>query len=141
MNTIEQLTEFFKSEFPQADFVIESVGQQSATLRKKIDHQHLRPGGTVSGPTLMAMADAALYAAILGEIEFNASIATVNLNINFLRRPSADCDIIAKAKLIRMGKSLAVGEVAMYSEGVDEPVAHAVGTFSIPMKLWGIQEF
>ncbi|MDX1599095.1 MAG: PaaI family thioesterase [Marinobacter sp.] len=132
MASKEELTEFFKRDFPQADFVIERVGGKSATLRKKIDHRHLRPGGTVSGPLLMEMADAALYVAILGEIGLVALAVTTNLNINFLRKPSSDKDILAECTLIKVGKSLAIGEVSLYSNGISEPVAHAVGTYAIP---------
>nr|WP_280636399.1 PaaI family thioesterase [Endozoicomonas sp. G2_1] len=92
----------------------------------------MRPGGTVSGPTLMAMADAALYVAILAEIGLVALAVTTNLNINFLRKPAADKDIIAKCQLIKLGKTLAIGDVFLYSDGDDNPVAHAVGIYSIP---------
>lgn len=132
MASKEELTEFFKRDFPQADFVIERVGEKSATLRKKIDHRHLRPGGTVSGPLLMEMADAALYVAILGEIGLVALAVTTNLNTNFLRKPSSDKDILAECTLIKVGKLLAIGEVSLYSNGISEPVAHAVGTYAIP---------
>lgn len=132
MATKEELAAFFKKDFPQADFSIEHVGEMSATIRKKITHDHLRPGGTVSGPVIMAMADAALYVAILGEIGIKALAVTVNLNFNFLRKPSAERDIIAKCQLIKLGKVLAVGEVEIFSEGTAEPVAHAVGTYSLP---------
>ncbi len=132
MASKEELTEFFKRDFPQADFVIERVGEKSATLRKKTDHRHLRPGGTVSGPLLMEMADAALYVAILGEIGLVALAVTTNLNTNFLRKPSSDKDILAECTLIKVGKLLAIGEVSLYSNGISEPVAHAVGTYAIP---------
>ena len=128
----EQLSTFFAEEFPQADIIVEAVGNKSATLRKAIDHRHLRPGGTVSGPTLMAVADAALYAAILGEIGLVALAVTTNLNINFLRKPAANQDVIAECQLIKVGKVLIIGEVSLYSEGMDEPVAHVVGTYSVP---------
>ncbi|NQY86821.1 MAG: PaaI family thioesterase [Colwellia sp.] len=128
----EELVSFLNSEFPQANFIIESVGDKSATIRKTISHEHLRPGGTVSGPVLMEMADVALYVAILNEIGLVALAVTTSLNINFLRKPSAEKDIIAKCKLIKVGKSLVIGEVSIYSEGLLEPVAHAVGTYAIP---------
>ena len=128
----EALAEFFEREFPHADFEVESVGGGSATLRKPISGTDLRPGGTVSGPALMALADAALYAAILGEIGLVALAVTTNLNINFVRKPSSERDIIARCKLIKLGKLLAIGEVSLYSNGMDEPVAHAVGTYAIP---------
>jgi len=132
MATKDELTNFFQKDFPQADFLIESVGDKSAVIRKKINHNHLRPGGTVSGPVLMEMADAALYVAILSEIGLVALAVTTNLNINFLRKPSSDADILAECKLIKLGKTLAIGEVTLYSDGMAEPVAHAVGTYAIP---------
>jgi len=134
MVTSEQLNHFFKNDFPQADIIVEQVGERSATIRKRITEQHLRPGGTVSGPVLMEVADAALYVAILGELGLIAMAVTTNLNINFLRKPASDQDIIAQCKLIKVGKILVIGEVSLYSEGLDEPVAHAVGTYAIPPK-------
>lgn len=132
MVTKEELVSFFQNDFPQADVIIENIGNESATIRKKINHNHLRPGGTVSGPVLMEIADVALYAVILSEIGLVALAVTTNLNINFLRKPSAEKDIIAESKLIKVGKLLVIGEVSLYSEGSNEPVAHAVGTYAIP---------
>ncbi len=86
----------------------------------------------MSGPVLMTLADVALYVAILGEIGIVPLAVTTSLTINFLRKPSPAKDIVGVCKLIKVGRSLAVGEVALYSEGVDEMVAHAVGTYSIP---------
>lgn len=128
----EQLTEFLVTEFPQTKCTIEEVGAGGATVRHKVGFEELRPGGTVSGPALMAVADVALYLAILGEIGLVSQIATSNLNINFLRKPSSDHDIIGKCSLIKVGKTLIVGEVSLYSEGHSEPVAHVVGTYSVP---------
>jgi len=132
MVTKEELVSFFQNDFPQADVIIEDIGEKSATIRKTISHDHLRPGGTVSGPVLMEIADVALYAAILSEIGLVALAVTTNLSINFLRKPSAAKDIIAKSKLIKVGKLLVIGEVSIYSEGSSELVAHAVGTYAIP---------
>jgi uncharacterized protein (TIGR00369 family) len=132
MATKEELVSFFQNDFPQADVIIENIGEKSATIRKTINHDHLRPGGTVSGPVLMEIADAALYAVILSEIGLVALAVTTNLSINFLRKPSAEKDIIAKSKLIKVGKLLVIGEVSIYSEGSSELVAHAVGTYAIP---------
>lgn len=134
MATREELEAFFKREFPQADFSIESLGEKSAVIRKPIGDNDLRPGGTVSGPVLMSMADTALYTAILGEIGLVALAVTTNLNINFLRKPSSEKDIIAKCQLIKLGKTLAVGEVSIFSDGETEPVAHVTGTYAIPVK-------
>ena len=121
-----------KTEFPQAKCIVEAVGKQSATLRKAIGFDELRPGGTVSGPVLMTVADCALYVAILGEIGLVSLTVTTSLTINFMRKPSSTKDIIAKCTLLKVGRSLVVGEVSLYSEGDEKAVAHVVGTYSIP---------
>ena len=123
---------FFSKEFPQASFVIESFDEGSVTIRRKVDAGDLRPGGTVSGPTMMGLADCAIYAAILREIGLVALAVTTSLNINFLRKPVADKDILGVCKILKLGKTLAIGEVTIYSEGDDRPIAHSVGTYSIP---------
>jgi len=92
----------------------------------------LRPGGTVSGPVLMEVADIALYIALLGEIGIVPLAVTTSLTINFLRKPTAGKRIVGECKLLKVGKSLVIGEVSIYSDGTTEPVAHAVGTYSIP---------
>ena len=130
----EKIIEFLDKEFPQNKCTVEEIGNKTATIRHKIGIDELRPGGTVSGPVLMTVADVALYVAILGEIGLVPLTVTTNLNINFLRKPSPENDIIGKCKLIKIGRSLAVGEVSLYSEGDKDPVAHAVGTYSIPPK-------
>jgi acyl-coenzyme A thioesterase PaaI-like protein len=132
MPTKSEIIEFFKSEFPQTKCLVEEVGKASAKVKYPVGTDELRPGGTVSGPVLMTVADVALYVAILGEIGIVPLAVTTSLTINFLRKPSPSRDIVGICKLIKVGRSLAVGEVALYSEGVDEMVAHAVGTYSIP---------
>ena len=128
----EKIFTFMSAEFPQNKCTIEAVGNRSATVRQKIGKNELRPGGTVSGPVLMAVADVSLYVAILGEIGLVPLAVTTGLTINFLRKPSPHKDIIGVCTLMKIGRSLAVGEVSLYSEGTREPVAHAVGTYSIP---------
>ncbi len=128
----EKVIEFLVKEFPQNKCIVEEIGKKTATIRHKIGIDELRPGGTVSGPVLMTVADVALYVAILGEIGIVPLAVTTSLSINFLRKPSPDDDIIGVCKIIKLGRSLAVGEVSLYSEGNEEPVAHAVGTYSIP---------
>ena len=128
----EVISEFLKSEFPQTKCVVDVVGEQNATVRQAIGFDDLRPGGTVSGPTLMAVADVALYVAILGRIGLVSLAVTTNLSINFLRKPAPDKDIIGECKLIKCGKTLIIGEVSLYSDGNNEPVAHVVGTYSVP---------
>ncbi|MCA3237507.1 MAG: PaaI family thioesterase [Curvibacter sp.] len=130
--TLTQLSEFLVHEFPQTRCTIVSVGRKSATVRHAVGEAELRPGGTVSGPVMMATADVALYVAILGEIGIVPLAVTTSLSFNFMRKPAGDRDVIGVCKLLKLGRTLAVGEVTLYSEGSDEPVAHAVGTYAIP---------
>jgi acyl-coenzyme A thioesterase PaaI-like protein len=130
--TKEEVVAFITTEFPQNKSEIVEVGNRAATVIRKIGPDDLRPGGTVSGPVIMAVADAALYVAILGEIGIVPLAVTTSITINFLRKPSASQNLVGVCKLLKLGKSLAVGEVAVYSEGTSDPVAHVVGTYSIP---------
>ena len=134
MPTQSEIAAFLVAEFPQNHCTVEAVGGASATVRQRVGQNELRPGGTVSGPVMMAVADVALYVAILGEIGIVPLTVTTSLSINFLRKPSADSDIIGVCKLLKLGKTLAVGEVNIYSDGHPDPVAHAVGTYAIPRK-------
>jgi uncharacterized protein (TIGR00369 family) len=126
------IAEFLAREFPQCRCVVEEIGDGCATVAHTVGPNELRPGGTVSGPVLMTVADVALYVALLGEIGVVPLAVTTSLNINFLRKPSADRRIMGVCKLIKVGKVLAVGEVSLYSEGIAGLIAHAVGTYSIP---------
>ena len=130
--TTDQMRDFFATEFPQSDAIIEEVGDASARVRQAVSERHLRPGGTVSGPVLMALADSAMYAALLGQIGPVALAVTTSLNINFMRKPAAGQDVIAECRLLKLGKRLAVGEVTIRSAGGPETVAHATLTYSIP---------
>lgn len=132
MPTKQEISDFLIREFPQTKCQVVAAGGKSATIRHEIGIQELRPGATVSGPVLMTVADVALYVAILGEIGIVPLTVTTSLTINFMRRPAADKAILGVCKLMKLGKTLAVGEVSLYSEGVEEPVAHVVGTYSIP---------
>ncbi len=131
-NSKQEIISFLASEFPTNRCVVQSVGEGMASVSYAVTSQDLRPGGTVSGPVLMAVADIALYIAVLGAIGIVPLAVTTSLNINFLRKPAADSDIIAQCKLLKVGRALAVGEVSLYSAGSDALVAHAVGTYSIP---------
>ena len=132
MATKAEIVAFMAAEFPQSKCIVEAVGDRSATVRHHVGEDELRPGGTVSGPVLMTVADTALYVALLGDIGIVPLAVTTSLNVNFLRKPSSDRDILGVCKLMKVGKSLAFGEVALYSDGSAEPVAHAVGTYAIP---------
>ncbi len=128
------IVEFFSQEFPHyCDKIsIDQVGDLTATVRHRIGKEELRPGGTVAGPVSMLLADVVIYVAILGELGRIPLTVTTSLNINFLRKPSADSDLIAHCKLLKVGRTLVVGEVDLYSEGNPDLVAHVVGTYSVP---------
>ncbi|WP_135077031.1 PaaI family thioesterase [Terasakiella sp. SH-1] len=107
------------------------IGDGEATLRLPFNDNMLRPGGTVSGPTMMALADACMYAVVLSAIGKVKLAVTTNFNINFMHRP-APGDLMAEGRILKLGKRLCVMEVTLHSDGHDEPVAHATGTYSIP---------
>src|ERR1700688_877858 len=130
MATKGEIAGFLALAFPDRGFVVEAVGNASATLSYTVGTDDLRPGGTVSGPVLMAVADVALYVAILGEIGLVPLAVTTSLTINFLRKPSSRNPIIGVCRLMKVGRVLVVGEVALYSDRNEEMVAHAVGTYS-----------
>ncbi|MDQ2696619.1 MAG: PaaI family thioesterase [Pseudomonadota bacterium] len=132
MLSADAVQKFFTEMFPQSTAAIQQAGEGRARVRQIIDHQHLRPGGTVSGPVMMAVADWAAYAAILAEIGIVPLAVTTSLNINFLRRPSPQRAIIGEARLLKLGRRLAVAEVNIFSEGESALVAHATLTYSIP---------
>jgi uncharacterized protein (TIGR00369 family) len=110
---------------------VEAVRRRRARVRSPFRPSTIRPGGTLSGPTMMGLADAAMYAAILGELGRVEMAVTQNLNINFLSRP-AQKDLIADAVILRLGRRSAVLEVQLFSEGSDEMVAHVTGTYALP---------
>jgi uncharacterized protein (TIGR00369 family) len=135
---VEQLEDFLRREFPQffhpkSGLTIEDVRHCGARVRQAYSTQFLRPGGTISGPTMMALADFALYAAVLATIGPVPLAVTTNFSINFLRKPAAR-DLIADCRLLKVGKRLAVGEVALRSDGGEEMVAHVTSTYSIPIR-------
>ena len=134
MATKAEIIDFLSREFPQSKCLVEEVGNRSATVMHHVDIDHLRPGDTVSGPLLMAVADVAIYVAILGTIGIVPLAVTTSLTINFLRKPAAGKPIVGVCQLMKVGRTLVVGEVSLYSHGNEEMVAHAVGTYSIPPK-------
>jgi uncharacterized protein (TIGR00369 family) len=105
-------------------------------MRRRYDPQLLRPGGTIGGASMMALADYAMYFAVLGAVGWVPLAVTTNLSINFLKKPAAR-DLIAEARLLKLGKRLAVGEIGIRSEGDDELVAHATSSYSIPPDVVG----
>ncbi|WP_076535290.1 PaaI family thioesterase [Roseovarius nanhaiticus] len=132
--TRSELTEFMAREFPQVsdDFVIDELGPMRLSLRLKVRELHLRPGGTVSGPALFALADVGMYLAVLAMIGPEALAVTTNCSIDFMRKPQAGVDVIADLRLLKLGRVLAVGDALIRSDGHEAPVARASLTYSIP---------
>lgn len=112
---------------------LESIEDDSVLMRARYSDTFLRPGGTVSGPIMMALADAAMYALVLSRIGPVELAVTTNLSINFLRKPQPG-DVLARARMLKLGRRLAVGDVRLFSDGSSEhePVAHVTTTYSIP---------
>jgi uncharacterized protein (TIGR00369 family) len=130
-----ELLKFLDDSFPQAarlGLAIEHVDARTIRLRLPVDDSHLRPGGTISGPTLMWLADCGTYLLILAQLGPVAQAVTTNLNMSFLRRGEAGRDLIARGRLLKLGARLAVAEFTICSDGSDDPVAHATLTYSIP---------
>ena len=130
----DELSDFMAREFPQVakEFVIEDLAEGRVRTRLLVDERHLRPGGTVSGPSIFALADVSVYLAVLAMIGPQALAVTTNCSIDFMRKPAARTDLIAECRLLKLGRVLAVGEVLIFSEGVADPVARASLTYSIP---------
>jgi uncharacterized protein (TIGR00369 family) len=134
--SVAELEKFLHAEFPQAfsagDIQIESADGASCLIRQRYGDHMLRPGGTVSGPTLMALADVAMYVVLLSAIGPVGLAVTTNLTINFLRKGAPGQDLFAAARLLKLGKRLAVGEVNLLSGTSPDPIAHVTATYSIP---------
>lgn len=132
--TIEEFNELLAEEMPfalEAGLRLDEMKNGEATMTLPYADSMLRPGGTISGPSMMMLSDACMYAVVLSMIGRVALAVTTNFNINFLRKPSPG-DIMAEGKIIKLGKRLAVIQTTLYSVNEDDPVAHATGTYSIP---------
>jgi uncharacterized protein (TIGR00369 family) len=134
--SVADLEKFLRVEFPQSfgtgDTSIERADGETCLLRQRYSERMLRPGGTISGPTLMALADCAMYVVLLSAIGPVGLAVTTNLNINFLRKGAPGQDVLAAARLLKLGKRLAVGEVNLLSGTTPDPIAHVTATYSIP---------
>ena len=132
----KQVQELIRNWIPMAediDLRVESISDHSALVRIPFDHKNKRPGGSVSGPVLMAAGDTAMYAAILGALGEVAMAVTSNLNINFMQRPG-EVDILAEGKILKLGKRIAYCEVEIYTSESRELVAHVTGSYALPPK-------
>ena len=131
-----ELMAFLMRDFGQVaeDFAVERADDAGVLLRLKVAERHLRPGGTVSGPSIFALADVAMYLAILSRIGPVALTVTTSCAVDFMRKPAAGRDLLGEARVVKLGRSLAVGDVMVFSEGLAEPVARASLTYAIPPK-------
>ncbi len=129
-----ELAAFLTAAFPQVadDFAVEALDEGTITVRLKVAARHLRPGGTVSGPAMFALADVSMYLAILSMIGPKALAVTTNCAIDFMRKPAAATDMLAEARVLKLGRILAVGDALLFSDGQAAPVARASLTYSIP---------
>ncbi|KAF0674724.1 PaaI family thioesterase [Profundibacterium mesophilum] len=130
----DALKDFLHREFPQVadDFRIEHVDTDSLVVRLAVSERHLRPGNTVSGPSMFALADVAIYLAILARLGPVALAVTTNCSIDFLRKPLAATDLLAEARILKFGRTLVVGDVILRSDGDAAPVARAGLTYALP---------
>ncbi|TDH39003.1 PaaI family thioesterase [Pseudohoeflea suaedae] len=134
--TVAELSAFLDAEFPQINargrhYTVAEISPGEAVLRLDPDQSHVRPGGTISGPTLFSLADLAAYAVILAHIGPVALAVTTSLNINFLRKPDVE-PLAGKARILKLGKRLAVVEIAIEAASGGDVLAHATATYSIP---------
>ena len=132
----DELMAFLRRDFGQVaeEFAVERADASGVTLRLKVAERHLRPGGTVSGPSIFGLVDVAMYLAILSRIGPVALTVTTSCAVDFMRKPAAGRDLLGEARVLKLGRSLAVGDVMVFSEGMAEPVARASLTYSIPPK-------
>jgi len=128
------LAAFMATEFPQvaSEFTIEDLHEMQVTVRLKVDEKHLRPGGTVSGPSMFALADVSVYLAVLAMVGPKALAVTTNISMDFMRKPVAATDLICDCRLLKLGRLLAVGDCLIRSDGQAAPVARASMTYAIP---------
>ena len=132
--TADALNAFLREVFQQVadDFHVDEVHEDRIVLRLITSEKHLRPGGTISGPSMFGLADVAAYVMTLAHIGPKALTVTTNCSIDFMRKPEAGVHLIAEARLLKLGRQLSVTDVLLFSEGMDKPVARASLTYSIP---------
>ena len=128
------LEAFLAREFPQvaAEFAVEHVAEMAVRVRLRVGERHLRPGGTVSGPSMFGLADVSIYLAVLAMIGPKGLAVTTSSSMDFMRKPTARTDLICDCRLLKLGRMLAVGDCLIFSDGMAEPVARASMTYSIP---------
>ena len=132
--TVAEMMAYLQEVFPQVrdDFAIDHLDGESVTMRLLTGERHLRPGGTVSGPAMFSLADVTAYVATMAPIGREALAVTTNCSMDFMRKPEAGRQLIAKGRLLKLGRALSVTDILIYSDGSDKPVARATMTYSIP---------
>jgi len=132
----EEMMDYLQEVFPQVrdDFAIDHLDGETVTMRLLTADRHLRPGGTVSGPSMFALADVTAYVATMAPIGREALAVTTSCSMDFMRKPASGKDLIARGQLLKLGRALSVTNILIYSEGSDKPVARASMTYSIPPK-------
>ena len=132
--TREEMQAYLPEVFPQVRgmFAIDRMDEELLVVRLIADDRHLRPGGTVSGPAMFGLADISAYVATMARIGPEALTVTTHCSIDFMRKPASGADVLSHARVLKLGKSLSVTDVLLYSEGTDDPVAHASLTYAIP---------
>ncbi|MCL3880963.1 PaaI family thioesterase [Marivita sp. GX14005] len=135
----DEMMEFLGEVFPQIEgmFTIDRLDEDLLVMRLRTTEEHLRPGGTVSGPAMFGLADVAAYVATMARIGREALAVTTNCSIDFMRKPEAGVDVLAHARLLKLGRNLSVTDVLLYSDGKPDPVARATLTYSIPPRRDG----
>lgn len=112
-------------------YQVTDVFAGGCTVRLNADESHLRPGGTVSGPSLFTLADIGGYVCVLSHAGPDALSVTTNLNINFTRKAEAG-PIDGHCRILKLGRSLMVFDIDIVAGPNQQTVAHATGTYSIP---------
>lgn len=132
--TVPEMETYLAEVFPQVEglFGIDRMEEDLLVMRLPVSDDHLRPGGTVSGPSMFALADVAAYVATLARIGRQPLTVTTHCSIDFMRKPEAGRDLLAEARVLKIGRSLSVTDVLLFSDGSDKPVAHASLTYAIP---------
>ena len=135
--TAAEMMAFLDEVFPQvrSDYVIEHMDGQTVRMRLQVAERHLRPGGTVSGPAMFALADVTAYIATMAPLGLEAMAVTTSCSMDFMRKPDAGQDLIAEGRLLKLGRALAVTDILIYSEGGSDPVARASMTYSVPPRV------
>ncbi|MFS4583247.1 PaaI family thioesterase [Phaeobacter sp. C3_T13_0] len=130
----EGLSAYLQEVFAEVanDFVIDRLDEDGITMRLLVDDRHLRPGGTISGPSMFGLADVTVYALVLSRLGRKALAVTTNASFDFMRKPIGGSPLIAEGKLLKLGRQLAVGDVLLFSEGDPRPVARSTMTYAIP---------